>query len=149
MAGAQSGQILMTDAVINRLAPERTVSPLGRYRIRDFDPPLELYRDSEWAIAGDRPVRSTPTGGHKATFFGAVVSFVGPGDVGKPRLAGQAGEAMVLEWPDGVLITDLQNLGQSGEKVAQVMAAESQPSATRIDDVVAHLRSHRDRVRRV
>ena len=103
---AHGGQIVATRSTLDgqrAVAPVSKVS-VGRFRVRDFDEPVELVRlDVIGAEVVDRPLRVTPADGHNLvrhpTSFvgrqsaldrvadmlteGFIVSLVGPGGIGK------------------------------------------------------------------
>ncbi len=168
MSAAHGGQILMTDEVVGRLddGVAGSIEAIGRYRLRDFDEPPALHQHVAWAVHGESPVRAVPTKGHNlhvpvTAFFdrereservhtmlvpGSVVSLIGPGGVGKSRLATEVGAALAPEWPDGVWAADLADIDESGlvvERLADVVAVAGRESDERVDDIVDKLRTSR------
>ncbi len=161
---ANGGQILATDEVIALLDDaEIEVTDLGRYRVRDFDQPIALYRVSASDLDGDeRLPRVRPADSHnlvrpitsmvnRVTELaelaellrpGGVVTLLGPGGAGKTRLSIEVGLSVVERWPDGVWFVDLAPLSE-GEVVPMAIAqAVSAPSVRGNDaqsDIVAHL----------
>ena len=161
---ANGGQILATGEVIALLGDaEIEVTDLGRYRVRDFDEPITLYRLSASDLGGDdRAPRVRPADSHNlvrpATSMvnrvselaelaellrpGGVVTLLGPGGAGKTRLSVEVGLNVAERWPDGVWFVDLSPLSE-GEVVPMAIAeAVSAPSVRGNDaqsDVVAHL----------
>ena len=164
-SAAHGGQILVTDTAAQRGRPPdnaRLVS-LGRFRLRDFEEPELLYRlDTVGVEVNDRLIRATPADGHnlvkQPTKFmgrdgdlasimpllgpGRTVTLTGPGGVGKTRLATEVGLAVGDDWPDGVWMVELADLGDSAliaDTMAEAIGARIGDSSSRWDDVVAHL----------
>ena len=163
---ANGGQVLVTDEVLalrTEQANEVGLTDLGRYRVRDFDDPISLYRLSAPGVAVDlRPPRVRPAEHHnlvrpttslvdrvaeqvelaRLAQPGALVTILGPGGTGKTRLSIEVGLSIVDEWPDGVWFVDLAPITE-GEVVPMAIAtAISAPSVRGNDalsDVVAHL----------
>ena len=167
---ANGGQVLATAEVIalnrdalsdNEVALE--VTNLGRYRVRDFDEPISLYRVSAADLDGDeRAPRVRPADSHNlvrpttsmvnrvveqtdlAVMLrpGKLVTLLGPGGGGKTRVAIEVGLKVVDRWPDGVWFVDIAPLS-SGDVVPMTIAlAVNAPSVRGNDslsDVVAHL----------
>lgn len=73
---------------------------------------------------------------------GCLVTLVGPGGVGKTRLATEVGWRAVPSWPDGVWLVDLTAVAAPGLVADAVALAVGAPAerSTRRDDVVEHLR---------
>ena len=161
---ANGGQILATAEVIAFLGDaEIEVTDLGRYRVRDFDEPIVLYRVSASDLDGDdRPPRVRPADSHNlvrpTTSLvnrvieqadlgellrpGNVVTLLGPGGAGKTRLSIEVGLNLVEQWPDGVWFVDLAPLSEREVVPMAIAQAISAPSALGNDaqaDVVAHL----------
>ncbi len=161
---ANGGQVLATAEVIALHAdPEPTVELLGRFRVRDFDEPIALYRVSAPDLVTDlRQPRARPADSHnlvrpttsmvnrvaeqaelaESTRPGTVVTVLGPGGAGKTRLSVEVGLAVVDRWPDGVWFVDLAPL-TSGEVVpmaiADAVTARSVPGNDAEADLIAHL----------
>jgi hypothetical protein len=105
--------------ILGRLSPETVLELLGRFRVRDFPEPIELHRVVSPGLP-DRPLppRVRPADGHnllpvdrplfgredELAVLGAVarpgrvVTIVGPGGIGKIRLALEHG---LWAWIDG------------------------------------------------
>ena len=158
---AHGGQIVATRAAIDgrrSVAPVNEVS-LGRFRVRDFDDPVELVRlDVIGAGIVDRPLRVTPADGHnlvrRPTSFvgrrsaldrvadmlnqGFIVSVVGPGGIGKTRLAIEIGFENVDAWPDGVWfveLADVTNPGLVAPRIADALGLSPKPNSDVLDDL--------------
>lgn len=164
---ANGGQILATSHVLDLndagAAPAFHVENLGRFRVRDFDEPVELYRLAVPGRPTDvRPPRVRPADRHNlvrpTTSLvgrdreradlgvliepGALVTLLGPGGCGKTRVAIEVGLDLTDEWQDGVWFVDMGPLA-SGDVVPMAIAgAVNAPSTLGNDawaDVVAHL----------
>lgn len=115
---------------------------LGRFRVRDFVEPVLLY---QVAGPGLRPIfpplRVLPADRHNLVvpqnellgresdlgslegLVGAtrLVTLVGPGGVGKTRLATEFGLRHAIEWDDGIWMVDLTGVGE-GELIPKAVA---------------------------
>ena len=160
---AHGGQIVATRSTIDgrrSVAPVNEVS-VGRFRVRDFDEPVELVRlDVIGVEVVDRPLRVTPADGHnlvrRPTSFvgrrsaldrvadmlteGFIVSLVGPGGIGKTRLAIEIGFESVAAWPDGVWfveLADVTNPGLVAPRIADALGLGPDPNSDVVADLVA------------
>ncbi len=164
-SAAHGGQVLITDTAARRSQPppDGRLVPLGRFRLRDFDEPELLFRlDTAGVEPNEQPIRATPAEGHNlvkpATTLmgrdtdvagitpllgsGRTITLTGPGGVGKTRLATEIGLAVGADWPDGVWMVELADIGDSAliaDTVANAIGARSGDSSTRWDDVIDHL----------
>jgi predicted ATPase/class 3 adenylate cyclase len=130
VSAAHGGQILTSASTAGVEAASDRVGlrSLGRYRLRDFDEPVEL-------LQVDRPgqeqrfpaVRAVPADGHnlvrpRTAFVGRareleelddlvatvrLITIAGTGGLGKTRLATEWGLATASSWRDGVWMIDL------------------------------------------
>ncbi len=111
-------------------APEISVVPAGRFRLRDFDNPVQLFQLRAPHIDPSiTAVRAIPAEGHNlvrpATSYlereevvgaaaalapGRVVTLAGPGGVGKTRIAVEVGIQVAPAWVDGVWLVDLSEV---------------------------------------
>jgi len=134
---------------------------LGRFRIRDFDEPVELVRlDVADVPVVDRAPRATPFEGHNlvrpsTSFVGResdadrllelleqrfIVSILGPGGIGKTRLAVEIGLAHASRWPDGVWMVELADLATPAlvaSAFAEALGLHPAADADVFDDVLA------------
>ncbi len=127
------GQIIVSAevaAMVDTIAP-LTLQSAGRYQVRDFDEPVELFevRGAELPVV-DRHLRVRPADGHNLTRppgpfvgreeeletlrgivgAGSVVTVTGPGGIGKTRLAVEFGLDVADAIPDGAWFVSLDTL---------------------------------------
>ena len=156
MSAANGGQILVTDAMLQRLDPlhNATVTRCGRYRLRDFDDAPSLYRiDSSLLTHNDRPPRATPANHHNlvprlTSFVGrdrdvaAVINLLAPataitlaglGGMGKTRLAIEVGLQVAPSWEAGVWMVELAEVVDP-ELIAEEVAASIGVATTGVGD---------------
>nr|NIX19658.1 adenylate/guanylate cyclase domain-containing protein [Actinomycetota bacterium] len=133
MAAGHGGQVLVSADTAALLSTPQEILPLGRYRLRDFDEPLHLYQLAVEGSDGDFPaIRAIPADGHNlarpltATIGrddliagvaeelvpGRLVTLIGPGGVGKTRVAVDIGIRIAPEWADGVWRVDLAEIAE-------------------------------------
>ena len=131
---ANSGQILLSAATAivlrQRLPDDTTIVDLGFHRLRDLAEPEQVYRlDHPLLVESERPIRSVPEGGHNlpvalTSFIGRsreldsigphlsnqrLVTILGPGGIGKTRLAHEFARRNATDYPDGVWFVDLRD----------------------------------------
>ncbi len=127
MSAAHGGQILISDAALS-FHPSLTTTPMGAYRLRGLAAPVLLHQiDASRSPRPFPPLRATRADGVRlpvfsTTLFGresevtqltsllrehALVTIVGPGGMGKTRLAVAAAEASLDVAPDGITFVDL------------------------------------------
>jgi len=167
-AVARGGQVLVTEEAATTAPPDGCkLIPLGRYRLRDVDRPLELF-----AVAGPRlvesfaPVRAardtaglplprSPIVGRDAELAAVsaalptapLLKLVGSGGVGKTRLALEAASRAAAAHPDGVFLVELSSISDPALVVGAVatrLAVPTLPGENLLDALVDHLgeRSH-------
>jgi class 3 adenylate cyclase len=166
---AHGGQVILTGDTAARataLPAGVRLERLGRFRVRDFDEPPELFRV---IAAGVEPreaaPRVRPADGHNlvrppTSFegregdFGALVrlvrpgsatTIVGSGGAGKTRMAIETALAVAHAWEDGAWFVDLAPLSSSqgmAETIAQAIGAKSTPN---VDPLIAVLEDLRER----
>lgn len=164
-AAPHGGQILVSAATARRAPPPAGshLVRLGRFRLRDFDEPVTLFRlDPDGLDPVTTAIRAIPAEGHNLvhppTAFidrdddlgalvhllrpGAVVTLVGPGGVGKTRLVVEAGLSIAGDWPDGVWLVELDEVADARlvvDAVAATLGAPASETGSREDDLVAYL----------
>jgi predicted ATPase/class 3 adenylate cyclase len=143
VAAAEGGQILVSDVVVARCEARSGLElrRLGRFHLRDFDGPAELFQVTFGGAAPVARVRARPADRHNfiaptASFVGrddelaslatligsgALVTVVGPGGVGKTRVAVELALRIADDWTDGVWMVELAQL-QDGALVASAVA---------------------------
>lgn len=169
MAAAHGGQVLASQVAAADAGPlpGMALRPVGRYRLRDFDDPVQLYCLTGPGLATGFPaVRAMPVDGHNlatppTTFVGRegdladvlarvgagrLVTLTGPGGVGKSRLALAAGLATAPRWQDGVWLVDvssMQEVGVVGAAVADLVGVAPGTGVDGWQVAVDHLRGRR------
>ena len=165
VGAANGGFVLASEDAVNAAADELSVAvePVGTYRLRDFDHPVTLSAAAplDEPLPKPVPVRAVPAQGHNliapATTFvgrddaiaevsrrlapGRLLTIVGPGGMGKTRLAVELGLRVAAEWRDGVWIADLSK-ATNGRVVAATVADALGVSGGERDDrgvVLDHL----------
>lgn len=171
MSAAHGGQVLVSADAVAQLSAigDLAIVPVGHYRLRDFDEPVQLFELSEPRSSRRFPgVRAMPADGHNlvspptsfvgretevgeivaSTAPGRLVTLTGPGGVGKTRLAIEAGHRAVARWPDGVWFVDLTTLDDPGQLSVAIGDACGVPSrgGDRWSDVLDHLRDRQSLV---
>jgi predicted ATPase/class 3 adenylate cyclase len=131
-AAAHGGQVLTSKAiqtqVVQRVPPEVSLKPIGRFRLKDFPEPQDLFQLLHPDLPGDFPApRTAPGARHNlpkaiSSFIGRdrdvaelaelletarLVTLTGPGGCGKTRLAIEAASASIPVRPDGIWFVDL------------------------------------------
>lgn len=144
-----------------------SLRPLGRFRVRDFSDPIRLYQVVGEGLEEDFPApratpadkhnilgKTTPTIGREETLSTLVghvearklLTLLGPGGVGKSRLATELGLRIAPDWEDGVWFVDLAGLTESdlvAGSVADAIGAPARSDGARTDDVIGHLETQR------
>jgi predicted ATPase/class 3 adenylate cyclase len=131
-AAAHGGQVLTSKAIQaqaeQRVPPEVSLKPIGRFRLKDFPEPQDLFQLHHPDLQGDFPApRTAPGARHNlpkaiSSFIGRdrdvaelaelletarLVTLTGPGGCGKTRLAIEAASASFPVRPDGIWFVDL------------------------------------------
>ncbi|MDH3260587.1 MAG: tetratricopeptide repeat protein [Acidimicrobiia bacterium] len=165
VAAGHGGQILVSEQTAERiqLNDELDLRPLGRYRLRDFDQPEEVFGVFGEGLPTDLPaIRAVPADGHNLVrqpnpTIGRdeivarvadeirplrLTTLVGPGGVGKSRVAGDIGVRIAPAWADGVWRVDLAAVTESdlaAAAIAEEVGAPARPGSDRWTDLVEHL----------
>lgn len=167
MSAGHGGQILVSEEAAAAVgdAEGPALQSLGKYRVRDFDEPQEIFGVAAEGLSEEqRSIRAVPAEGHnlvrpltstvgrealvsrlaKGLVPGRVVTLVGPGGVGKSRVAIDLGLTVAPEWEDGVWRVDLAAVRQP-DLVAPAAAAEvGVPTGSdRLSDLLEHLADRR------
>jgi predicted ATPase/class 3 adenylate cyclase len=136
---AHGGQVLISDATRNstekQLPRDISLKPLGRFRLKDFPEPQDLYQLHHPDLPQEFPApRTAPGARHNlpraiSSFIGRdrevaevaellersrLVTLTGPGGCGKTRLALEAASASIPVRPDGIWFVDLAPVSDAG-----------------------------------
>jgi predicted ATPase/class 3 adenylate cyclase len=148
------GQIVVTADVLAHVEGNDVDTRfLGRYRVRNFDQPVELWQAGSIA---DFPALRTPAADrhnlpvrHGSLFDrvdemrslaevclpGKFLTLVGPGGVGKTRLAIEYASRVVDQWPDGVWFVDLAAVDDASAVLPAIMDTLAIPAGDDIEPV--------------
>jgi predicted ATPase/class 3 adenylate cyclase len=142
---------------------QSALQSLGRFRVRDFDEPVELFQAWDARIESEfGPLRAVPADGHnlvrpRSSFVGrdtdladlyevvqpgGLVTVVGPGGVGKTRLVTEWGLAAASRWPDGVWLVELGPLSDGlglAPAVANAIGARPSIGEAPSDAIASHV----------
>jgi predicted ATPase/class 3 adenylate cyclase len=167
---AHGGQVLVSGDTAARAADlpgEVGLERLGRFRVRDFDEPPELYRVVALGVEQrDIAPRVRPAEGHNlvrppTSFEGrqadvdalvtltkaaSLTTVAGTGGAGKTRLATEVALRVAEDWEDGAWFVDLAPVSSPQlvpEAVAQAVGAKSVPGVDSWVEVLDHLRDRR------
>jgi predicted ATPase len=159
------GQVLLSDVVRALLPRHVTVRDLGLQRLSGFEEPERIWQlldpeleDDFPLLPGLRndnlPVRTTPFVGRieerravTETLAGSsIVTLLGPGGVGKTRLAIETAGTLHDAFPDGIRFVDLTTVGH-GELVAATVASALGLRLGHGSDPYAALSTHVERRR--
>ena len=169
MASTQGGQVVvssLTAALAGRV-PGVELVELGAVRLRGLADPTQVFgvrgdglepvvrvSNASEATAGNLPYPVTEWFGPIAAVHRALaslaqrrlVTFTGPGGVGKTRLAVEAAWLGIDEFPDGVWFIDLAPIGDPAVVVAaaaSTLSVRAQDGMTIVESVVDWLRGRR------
>jgi predicted ATPase len=162
MASGHGGQILLDGATAGLLTGVDLIS-LGPRRLRDIARPVEVFQVQAAGLRTDFPPLKTadPTPGNlrppTTSFVGReaelaeletalkahrMVTLTGVGGVGKTRLALELAARSAHDYPDGVWVIELAQVGDPGavpEAVAAVLGIIQQPGLSLADSVATTL----------
>lgn len=164
-AAGHGGQILATAETLDGVSVPvgSRVVPIGLYRLRDFDEPVPLLRiDPAGVPPMATAIRATPASHHnliaQTTSFvgrdsdvaivnsliapGTVVSLVGPGGIGKTRLATETGIRISDSYDDGVWMVELAEVQDEElfiDALAHSIGASRATKGDRWQDILEHL----------
>ncbi len=168
VGAARGGQVLLTDETAGQLGADGGrddvyLLPLGRYRVRDFDGPTALHTAAgPGVLPVELPPRVRPADGHNLVrpvtslvgreqeverlgshlAPGRLTTIVGPGGVGKTRLAIETALAVVGDYADGAWFVDLAPLSDGelvGDAIGDAVGAPTAPGGARWPEVLDHL----------
>jgi predicted ATPase/class 3 adenylate cyclase len=136
-ATAHGGQVVVSRDVVEAAGHLDDVdfTRLGRFRLRDFDDPVDLFQAQDRTVRERFPaLLAVPADGHNlvrrsssfigrdpalgalddAVGAGRATTVVGLGGVGKTRLVSEWGLRAAGRWPDGIWFTDLSQTDEMG-----------------------------------
>jgi predicted ATPase len=170
MSAAHGGQVLLSQAVVERVAdrlpPDLSLRDLGIVRLRDLTQPDRLFQLVHPRLRSEFPalrsLASTPNNlpqqlnsfvgrerelDEVKTLLGQhrLVTLLAMGGIGKSRLSVQLGAEVLDDFPDGVWLVELAPLTDPGavpQAVASVLGVKEEAGGAVID---ALLRFVRDR----
>jgi len=166
VGAGNGGQVLASADAVAAAGPIAGVSArrLGAYRLRDFEGPSVLYEIASSEDPVDRfpALRAVPAEGHNlsrpsdafvgrveamqeladAVEAGRLVTLLGPGGIGKTRLATEFALEVAPKWGEGVWLVDLAALPAAAPiAVAVANALGVDPGdASPLEAVLDHLR---------
>jgi predicted ATPase/class 3 adenylate cyclase len=163
---AHGGQTVMSastwELVQDRLPDGITVRDMGEHRLRDLTRPERVYQidvagltdefpplASLDAIPNNLPVQLTEFVGREAELAEAeqlftrtrVVTILGPGGVGKTRLAIQTAADITADFPDGVFFVSLTEISSSHD-IVQAVAESIGVALSSEEDVKTQLMTY-------
>jgi len=170
-AAGHGGQVLISKAMAaearERELPGVSLKPLGRFRLKDFPEPQDLFQLCHPDLPADFPApRTAPGARHNlpraiSSFVGRdrdvselaelletarLVTLTGPGGCGKTRLAIEAASASIPVRPDGIWFVDLAPVSDPElvlSVAADAMGVHESPAASADSAVIDLLSSGR------
>jgi len=160
---AHGGQVLATDLTVAAASETAEFHALGVFQLKGFERPVRLFQlQGEGLTAAFPTVRAVPAAAHNvpmvlSSFVGRkedlvdleraleahrIVSIVGPGGVGKTRLALELVRRCADAYDDGawvVLLAPLSDPEQLPARVAHAVGATTRSHATVLDALVEHV----------
>jgi predicted ATPase len=162
MSAGHGGQILLDGATAGLIGGVDLIS-LGPRRLRDIERPIDMFQVQAASLRSEFPplktLDSTPGNLRPQTtsFIGReselaelqtalkghrLVTLTGVGGVGKTRLALELAGRSAIDFPDGVWVIELAQVGDPGavpEAVAAVLGIIQQPGLSLADSVATTL----------
>ena len=165
---ANGGQVIASEDAVAAAGDSPTVrfQRIGAFRLRDFEQPVRLAAVRAADDDADAPVvvRAVPAEGHNlmapTTSFvgrsddvadlvsrlggGRAVTIVGPGGMGKTRLAVEVGFHVASAWADGVWMVDLSTVADErlvAAAVSEAVGASPGDGDDEHEAALAHLAS--------
>ena len=168
---AHGGQVLVSEpvatAVTGHLPEGASLRDLGPYQLRDFPTPERVFELAHRGLtSGFPPLRSTAVIRHnlprpRSSFVGrsedvaelgrllertGVVSVVGPGGVGKTRVAVEVARSLLPRFPDGAWLVELGTLGDGHlvpAAIAATLGVADLPAQPILEAVIEYLSQRR------
>jgi predicted ATPase/class 3 adenylate cyclase len=166
---AYGGQVLISEHTLQlvdgALPSGASVLDLGPHRLRDLSRPVRIFQLQHPELPQTFPkLRSLEAGLHNlpvqlTSFIGRereveevrkhlaatrALNLVGPGGIGKTRLALQAAGDLAERYPDGIWFVDLAPVTDPGmvpQAVASALSLREEAGRTVLESVIDHLRS--------
>lgn len=166
---AYGGQILISEQTLQMaeggLPDGASVLDLGPHRLRDLSRPVRIFQLQHADLPQTFPkLRSLEAGSHNlpvqlTSFIGRerevgeirkhlastrLLNLVGPGGIGKTRLALQAAGDIADAYPDGIWFVDLSTVTDAAmlpQAVAAALSLREERGRSVSDSVIDHLRS--------
>jgi predicted ATPase/class 3 adenylate cyclase len=171
MSSAHGGQVLLSQAVVQLLADRLPAGvelrDLGSARLRDLATPEREYQLVHGGLRSDFPalrsLASTPNNLtlqltslvgrereiaqiREALSKSRLVTLVGPGGIGKTRIARQVAAESIGAFPDGVWFVDLAPISDAqhvASALSSVLSLAETAERPLLDSIVEHLATHR------
>jgi predicted ATPase/class 3 adenylate cyclase len=171
MSVAHGGQLLVSQAVVDRVGPNWPAAvsarSLGRVRLRDLAEPQAVYQLLHPALRADFPalrsLEATPNNlpqqlnrfiGRQAEMAEVatlleehrLVTLLGLGGLGKSRLAVQLAAEVMDRFPDGVWLVELagvEEAGMVGHVLALVLGVREEPGRQLAESLLLALSDRR------
>jgi predicted ATPase/class 3 adenylate cyclase len=171
MSAAHGGQVLVSQAVADviaeRIEPPACLRDLGLVRLKDLAAPERIYQLAHPGLRATFPplrsLESTPNNlpAQLTSFVGRerqlaevaalirktrLVTLVGPGGIGKTRLALHAAAEVMDAFPDGVFLAEFAPLADARllpQAVASVLGVKEEAGRPIVDTLAGYARGKR------